>query len=125
MSQLGKRYRCQACGTEILCTKAGEKGGRSVAKKRWRFRSRSLYPRRIEDNPPGHLKKLGLDFEVLSKINSGLILVFVTGQTPGQSPSTHFDNLLHDLVLSPLHLEQLENILQASTTFVKPTVIAC
>jgi hypothetical protein len=24
MSQLGKRYRCQACGTEILCTKAGE-----------------------------------------------------------------------------------------------------
>ena len=23
MSQLGKRYRCQACGTEILCTKAG------------------------------------------------------------------------------------------------------
>jgi hypothetical protein len=24
MSQLGKRYRCEACGTEILCTKAGE-----------------------------------------------------------------------------------------------------
>jgi desulfoferrodoxin-like iron-binding protein len=24
MSQLGKRYRCQVCGTEILCTKAGE-----------------------------------------------------------------------------------------------------
>ena len=23
MSQLGKRYRCQVCGTEILCTKAG------------------------------------------------------------------------------------------------------
>jgi hypothetical protein len=24
MSQLGKRYRCEECGTEILCTKAGE-----------------------------------------------------------------------------------------------------
>jgi hypothetical protein len=24
MVQLGKRYRCEACGTEILCTKAGE-----------------------------------------------------------------------------------------------------
>jgi hypothetical protein len=24
MSQLGKRYRCSVCGTEILCTKAGE-----------------------------------------------------------------------------------------------------
>jgi len=24
MSQLGKRYRCQVCGSEILCTKAGE-----------------------------------------------------------------------------------------------------
>jgi len=24
MSQLGKRYRCEKCGTEILCTKAGE-----------------------------------------------------------------------------------------------------
>jgi len=24
MSQLGKRYRCEVCGTEILCTKAGE-----------------------------------------------------------------------------------------------------
>ncbi len=24
MNQLGKRYRCQVCGTEILCTKAGE-----------------------------------------------------------------------------------------------------
>ena len=24
MSQLGKRYRCQVGGTEILCTKAGE-----------------------------------------------------------------------------------------------------
>jgi hypothetical protein len=24
MSQLGKRYRCSICGTEILCTKAGE-----------------------------------------------------------------------------------------------------
>jgi desulfoferrodoxin-like iron-binding protein len=24
MSQLVKRYRCQVCGTEILCTKAGE-----------------------------------------------------------------------------------------------------
>lgn len=23
-SQLGKRYRCATCGTEILCTKAGE-----------------------------------------------------------------------------------------------------
>jgi hypothetical protein len=23
-TQLGKRYRCQVCGTEILCTKAGE-----------------------------------------------------------------------------------------------------
>jgi len=23
-SQLGKRYRCKKCGTEILCTKAGE-----------------------------------------------------------------------------------------------------
>ena len=23
-SQLGKRYRCQVCGTEILCVKAGE-----------------------------------------------------------------------------------------------------
>lgn len=23
-SQLGKRYRCAKCGTEILCTKAGE-----------------------------------------------------------------------------------------------------
>jgi len=26
MSQLGKRYRCEVCGTEILCTKAGEGG---------------------------------------------------------------------------------------------------
>lgn len=26
MSQLGKRYRCEACGTEILCTKAGGEG---------------------------------------------------------------------------------------------------
>ena len=25
MAQLGKRYRCEVCGTEILCTKAGEK----------------------------------------------------------------------------------------------------
>ena len=24
MAQLGKRYRCEACGTEILCTKAGD-----------------------------------------------------------------------------------------------------
>jgi hypothetical protein len=24
MAQLGKRYRCEACGTEVLCTKAGE-----------------------------------------------------------------------------------------------------
>lgn len=24
MSQLGKRYYCEVCGTEILCTKAGE-----------------------------------------------------------------------------------------------------
>ncbi|MFC1945944.1 hypothetical protein ACFLW1_01950 [Chloroflexota bacterium] len=23
-SQLGKRYKCQVCGTEALCTKAGE-----------------------------------------------------------------------------------------------------
>lgn len=22
MSQLGKRYRCEVCGTEVLCTKA-------------------------------------------------------------------------------------------------------
>ena len=24
MAILGKRYRCEACGAEILCTKAGE-----------------------------------------------------------------------------------------------------
>jgi hypothetical protein len=24
MAQLGKRYRCEECGTEILCTKTGE-----------------------------------------------------------------------------------------------------
>jgi rubrerythrin len=24
MVQLGKRYKCEHCGTEILCTKAGE-----------------------------------------------------------------------------------------------------
>lgn len=24
MNKLGKRYRCQVCGTEALCTKAGE-----------------------------------------------------------------------------------------------------
>jgi desulfoferrodoxin-like iron-binding protein len=24
MSKLGKRYRCTVCGTEVLCTKAGE-----------------------------------------------------------------------------------------------------
>ena len=24
MNQLGKRYRCEKCGTEVLCTKAGE-----------------------------------------------------------------------------------------------------
>ncbi len=24
MSQLGKRYRCEVCNTEVLCTKAGE-----------------------------------------------------------------------------------------------------
>ena len=24
MAQLGKRYRCEACNTEILCTKVGE-----------------------------------------------------------------------------------------------------
>jgi len=24
MAQLGKRYQCEACGTEILCTKAGD-----------------------------------------------------------------------------------------------------
>jgi len=23
-SELGKRYRCEACGTEVLCLKAGE-----------------------------------------------------------------------------------------------------
>jgi hypothetical protein len=23
-SQLGKRYRCKVCGTEVLCVKAGE-----------------------------------------------------------------------------------------------------
>ena len=23
-SQLGKRYRCEVCGTEILCVKAGD-----------------------------------------------------------------------------------------------------
>ncbi|MFC1861926.1 hypothetical protein ACFLT4_01255 [Chloroflexota bacterium] len=23
-SQLGKRYRCQVCGTEILCVKSGQ-----------------------------------------------------------------------------------------------------
>ena len=23
-NELGKRYRCQSCGTEVLCTKAGE-----------------------------------------------------------------------------------------------------
>ncbi|MDD5039462.1 MAG: hypothetical protein PHN78_09145 [Dehalococcoidales bacterium] len=23
-NQLGKRYRCQACGSEALCTKAGD-----------------------------------------------------------------------------------------------------
>ncbi len=22
-NQLGKRFRCEACGTEVLCTKAG------------------------------------------------------------------------------------------------------
>lgn len=25
-SQLGKRYRCPVCGTEVLCVKAGEGG---------------------------------------------------------------------------------------------------
>jgi hypothetical protein len=24
MNQLGKRYKCEVCGTEVLCTKAGE-----------------------------------------------------------------------------------------------------
>ena len=24
MAQLGKRYRCEVCATEVLCTKAGE-----------------------------------------------------------------------------------------------------
>ena len=24
MNQLGKRYRCETCGTEVLCTKAGD-----------------------------------------------------------------------------------------------------
>lgn len=24
MSQLGKRYTCEECGTEVLCTKAGD-----------------------------------------------------------------------------------------------------
>jgi len=23
-NELGKRYRCEVCGTEVLCTKAGE-----------------------------------------------------------------------------------------------------
>ncbi|MEO0279200.1 MAG: desulfoferrodoxin [candidate division WOR-3 bacterium] len=23
-NQLGKRYRCEECGTEVLCTKSGE-----------------------------------------------------------------------------------------------------
>lgn len=25
MAQLGKRYRCDACGTEVLCSKVGER----------------------------------------------------------------------------------------------------
>jgi desulfoferrodoxin-like iron-binding protein len=24
MSKLGKRYKCEVCGTEVLCTKAGK-----------------------------------------------------------------------------------------------------
>ena len=24
MNQLGKRFRCEVCGTEVLCTKAGD-----------------------------------------------------------------------------------------------------
>ena len=24
MNQLGKRFKCSVCGTEVLCTKAGE-----------------------------------------------------------------------------------------------------
>lgn len=24
MSKLGKRYKCEVCGSEVLCTKAGE-----------------------------------------------------------------------------------------------------
>ncbi len=24
MNQLGKRFKCETCGTEILCTRAGE-----------------------------------------------------------------------------------------------------
>ncbi|MBM3166295.1 MAG: hypothetical protein FJZ94_02430 [Chloroflexi bacterium] len=24
VNQLGKRFKCQTCGTEVLCTKAGE-----------------------------------------------------------------------------------------------------
>ena len=24
MNQLGKRFKCSACGSEVLCTKAGE-----------------------------------------------------------------------------------------------------
>ena len=24
MNQLGKRFKCQVCGSEVLCTKAGE-----------------------------------------------------------------------------------------------------
>jgi len=24
MNQLGKRFKCQNCGTEVLCTKAGD-----------------------------------------------------------------------------------------------------
>jgi crotonobetainyl-CoA:carnitine CoA-transferase CaiB-like acyl-CoA transferase len=51
----------------------------------------------VESFPPGHLKKLGLDFEVLSRINSGLILVSVTGF--GQSgPRSHYRSC--DLVAS-------------------------
>lgn len=33
MSQLGKRYRCEECGTEILCTKAGEEDLSCCSKK--------------------------------------------------------------------------------------------
>ncbi|MFH1081894.1 MAG: hypothetical protein V1751_00695 [Pseudomonadota bacterium] len=32
MAQLGKRYRCDECGTEILCTKAGNGASKCCGK---------------------------------------------------------------------------------------------